>query len=234
MSVGIDLGTEAGSPDERVVRRHRTIVAKPQNLAGMMARVLGARSVVPLADGHEERPVAPERQLRSEMQRAACAPGIGHEDVLDIRERLSVEPAARERRRVTSLTGFRIRQVDEAVLREAGMQRNLEQAALPHGVNLRDPGDRLRIERSVAHDSQAADLLGHEHVAVRQERQAPWKRESSHDGHHANRLRDRLHLLRCGRRRQWRDARVRSGGSLTAPCRRAALTTLPLPGVNHD
>ena len=53
------------------------------------------------------------------------------------------------------------------------MQNDVEQPAQAHGVNRRQPGDRLRIEHAVADDAQPSGSLRDQDVAVRQEREAP-------------------------------------------------------------
>ena len=40
MTVGVDLGLRAGLADERIVRRHRAVVAQPQRLADVVVECL--------------------------------------------------------------------------------------------------------------------------------------------------------------------------------------------------
>ena len=140
-------------------------------------------------------------------------PVVGDEQVLHVDERLAVEAAARERRRPFLLLTLRVGQVDELVLRELRMDGDFEQPALPDREHLGRPGHRLRVERAAADDPQLSRLLGDEHVAVRQEREAPRRRQALEHRHDANGRADRLdHLGRVGEgQRRWAlEARLRA------------------------
>src|SRR5204863_5295696 len=68
--------------------------------------------------------------------------------------------------------------------RKLRMQSDVQQAARPSGLQLRNTGDRFGIEDAAADNSQASRALRDEHVAVRQPGDAPGMRQSfCHDGH---------------------------------------------------
>src|SRR5687768_15842023 len=157
MAVRIDLGPETRAAHERIVGRYRAVVAQAQNLAGMMARVLCARAIVALAHAHEQRPVARKRELRSEVERPTAAPGVRDKEVCQPGECAAVESRPRESCRMTSLAGFRVREVNELVVGEAWMRDDFHQAALLHGQHLGDTGDRLRVELPVPDDAEPPD-----------------------------------------------------------------------------
>ena len=74
----------------------------------------------------------------------------------------------------TPVAGLRIAPVDQLVLLERRIERDVEQPALSARVNRRQPGDRLRHLLAVGADhAQPSGLLGDEHLAVGQERQPP-------------------------------------------------------------
>ena len=121
----------------------------------MDVRVLRADAVVAFADAHVEHAVLAERELRPEVD-AARVPVIRDEQILHVDERLAIEAAAGERRRAFLLLALRVGQVDELVLRELRVHRDLEQAALADREHFRRSGDRLRVERAAADDAQLA------------------------------------------------------------------------------
>jgi hypothetical protein len=84
---------------------------------------------------------------------------------------------------------------DEAVRGELRVERQVHVAV--HRAGLagdaevacdRSAGNRLRVERAAVNQAQPAFPLGHEHVAVRQKRDAPRKRERLGDDGDANAL----------------------------------------------
>ena len=162
----------------------------------MEVGVLRADAVVALPDAHVEHAVFAKRELRAEVD-AARVPVVGDEQVLDVDEGLAVEAAARERRGPFLLLTLRVGQVHELVLRELWMDGDLEQAALTHGEHLRCPGHRHRVERAAADDAQLAGFLRDEDVAVRQEREAPRRRQALEHRHDANGRTCRLDDLSC-------------------------------------
>ncbi len=61
-------------------------------------------------------------------------------------------------------------EIDQLVLSEAGMQRDVHQAREAGRLDGRQSGDVLRIEDTVADDSQTTRTLGHENAAIGQKR----------------------------------------------------------------
>jgi hypothetical protein len=96
---------------------------------------------------------------------------------------------------------LRVRQVHELVLRELRVDGNLEESSLLDGEHVRRSGDGLWIERAAAHYAQLARLLRNQHVTVREEREAPRRRQALEHRHDADRRPRRLdHLWPVGER----------------------------------
>ena len=151
---------------------------------------------------------------------AARVPVVGDEQVLDVDQSLAVEAAARERRRAFLLFTLRVSQVHELVLRELRVDGDFEQPALPDREHLGRPGHRRRVERAAADDAQLPGLLGDEHVAVRQEREAPRRRQPLEHRHDANGRADGFDNLR--RVGEWQ------GGGALEGARRRSLSSATL------
>ena len=101
---------------------------------------------------------------------------------------------------------LRVAQIDDPVLGEPRMQRDIEKTGKHPREHTRRSGDRSGIELSVANDAQPALALGDQHAAVRQEREAPWMRQSRRHGDDADR---KLRGEECVRQRRWRRRRSR-------------------------
>jgi hypothetical protein len=144
--------------------------------------------------------------------------GARFEDDLDIGQR-SAGPAAAGQHRLADIVGNGpvIGQIDEAVAREIRMQDDVHQSLQPAGADLGHAGDRLRIEHAVTDDSQIADALGDQHVAVRQECDRPWLTQIARDDDDAQ-----LAMLGHGRFDQERPVPERRRAPLYArrDCRR--------------
>ena len=120
-------------------------------LPRVLSSVLGVRPPdVAFAESDEQPAVTREHQPRSEVM-AALHRRLLAEDDLHAGELAALEHAARDRGSVASLAGLRVGQVDEAVLREGGVERHVEQAALPLGLDRRHSGNR-RTHLAVALD----------------------------------------------------------------------------------
>src|SRR5437867_13028190 len=133
VTVREDLGLRPRSPDERIVRRHASIVAQAQRFSDVIAEILGfhaqtvvfsARAAEPVAvaDGDQERAVLAEQHSPREV--AARLPGIRDEYLLHVLEPVALQTAARNGQRVPTFTLLGVRDVDEPVLRELRMQRH--------------------------------------------------------------------------------------------------------------
>jgi hypothetical protein len=65
------------------------------------------------------------------------------------------------------------------------MERDVHQSISTDCVDWREATYRLRIERTVANDTQAARPLGNKHGAVRKKRQTPWVGQSPDQHRHS-------------------------------------------------
>ena len=84
------------------------------------------------------------------------------------------------------------------------MDGNFEQPALLNREHFWRSGHRLRVEGAAAHDAQLPGLFRDEHVAVRQERHAPRRREPLEHRGDADRRANRFDDLRRVGKRQRR------------------------------
>ena len=73
--------------------------------------------------------------------------------------------------------GLVVREIDELVFGKARVQRDVHQAREALCGDRRQSGDELRIEHTVAHDSQAARALGDQDAAIGQKRHTPRVRQ---------------------------------------------------------
>ena len=117
---------------------------------------------------------------------AAATLGQLAENDLDILEAAAGELAAGDFGADAALTAPHVGQVNEVVLRVTGMQRDIEQPALADGGDLRQAGNRLRIQLAVlADDPQPARAFRDQHPAIGQEREAPGMLEPLDQPHDA-------------------------------------------------
>ena len=163
-------------------------------------------------------PSRPEHQPAAEVQRRGERRRLVEDDldVLDLRRRAVDELAARDRGVVHHvLARLGVAPVDQLVLLERRIERDVEQAALAARVNRRQAGHRLRHLLAVGADhAQPSRLLGDEHLAVGQERQAPRVDEPFGDGDDVE-LEREPRLLRAAPR----PAGARGPGGGAAPVR---------------
>ena len=104
----------------------------------------------------------------------AAAPCPRLEDLFHVRQTISFEAAANDRRcPVARFVRFRKTEVEKPVGFKVGMRQDLQEPALPPDADLGDTLDRIRQQDSVANDPQASGAFGDQHVAVRQECDRP-------------------------------------------------------------
>ena len=140
----------------------------------MVAGVLCARPVAAIPQGQEHVPLAVEHHPAAEV---AASPRLGQrpEQDLDIRKAVAVEPAAGQLGAVAPGPLAGIGDIDEAVLREPGVQHDVVQTALPPRRN-RAWKSRYGsgIQRTVGTDvAEPACPLGDQHPSIRKEGQRP-------------------------------------------------------------
>ncbi len=104
---------------------------------------------------------------------AAAGARQGDIEFLDGHETLAGERAAGDRGRRATVAGARIGEIDQPVLRELGVQRDVEQPTLAAVAHVGRTGDRLRVEPAIGDDAKATWTLGHEHPSVGQEGETP-------------------------------------------------------------
>ena len=168
MAVAEDLRQRACAPDERIVRRNAAVVTDAQDLAVVVVECLRLhplavvlRSVaavaVAVADGHIQGAVAPEQHAA--RVRAVALPGVRDEDFLEVHERVARELAAADGNRVAARPVFRVRQIDQPILRKAWMQRD-EMQRVGRVVRRRGPGRRgRRFPRGLAASSTPSWMI---------------------------------------------------------------------------
>ena len=169
---GVELGPGVHLPNERIVLWHASVVLEADDAARRVAHVLRAVGLAPLARSDEEVAIG-EQQARAEVAAAVVA-RQGDVDLLDILQARADEPAAGDRGgRIVIVVGARIGEVDQAVLREAGVQHHVEQPALAIVPHLGHARDRLGHEPAVRDDAEPAGALRHQHPPVGQEGEDP-------------------------------------------------------------
>ncbi len=160
----------AVTPHERVVVWHRSVIVEPENLAPQTHQVL--RNLVDVATrGHVDLAVRPEHDAAIETR--VTWVGIGDQQIANSRQRSVLEPAPRKRRGAHAVSDrLGVGQVDETVVGEAGMQRDIHEPAIAVGPHRGQAGYGSRIQMAVAHDAESTGPLGHQHLAF------GWKRDS--------------------------------------------------------
>ena len=183
MPVRPDLGPRVGAADEGVVARHRAVRIDPHDLAEPhreILRLLAIGEAVALRD--EQGAVAAEDETGPEVIPAVHLRLllVDHADVLEAS--LAEPPARHGRSGDAAGSRLRVGEVDRAVLGKAGVDRDVEQAALAPRRHVRHAGDGVGHAAVSLDVAQPPRTLGHEHAAVRQERQPPGMLEPSGDG----------------------------------------------------
>ena len=221
---GEDLGACAVHADEGVVGRDAAVVAEPDDAPRVVARILGAVPVPAVPERDEEVPVRGETEPRAEMASAARL-REGAEQHLNVFQPAAAKPPARDFRAGAAPGTARVAQVHPSVLLEVRVEGDIEEASLAARVHPGHAGDRLGIEAARRHRAEPARAFGHQHPAVRQEREPPWMVEPGRDLHHRERVLFGFERVgRGGRRRndETRDDRSPEHGSPGFGSQRAA------------
>ena len=216
--------TRPGRADERVAGRHRTGAGQAQHLAerevgaARVVVVAGAaagvvEAAVPVADGHVQQAVGPERQVTRVVggerrdavgqhplggrQRAVAGQG-------EARDAVEWQPGARHGRAARA-DPPRPEHVDPRVRGEGGVDRHAEQAALAVGAGAGGEVERGSGDEGAARTQhpQLPALGGHQAPAVRGEGQSRGRRHVRHQPGGEARRQGRG--LRRHRRQQDRD-----------------------------
>ena len=169
---GEDFGPRTGLADEGIVRRHRAVVAQADDLAGEIAEILRPLHLEAIADADIHQPGAVEDDARAEIE-AALASGQGLEDHPDVAEAAIAQFGAGDRGRRAAAVARDIGEIKHAILREVGVQADIEQAGLTARPDLGHARQRPRLQPAVGEDPQPARPLGDQHPAVGQEGDAP-------------------------------------------------------------
>jgi hypothetical protein len=134
----------AGAADERVVLGNRPVVVDTQHLAEIIARILSAIRPIAIAHREEQRSILGKQDPRPEPPVAeivALHPRFGYEDVTHVGQPHAIEPTTSDGGRSAFLATLHVRKIDQAVLCEFGMQRDVEQSRQAARMNRRQPGD---------------------------------------------------------------------------------------------
>src|SRR6185503_8742191 len=128
------------------------------------------------SSGDVDEPVGAKREPGT----ARAVVPVANEEILDVREGLAVELAARQHDRALALlrvggadvSGLVVSEVDQPVGRKLRVQRDLMETAGPEGRHLRKAGHRIRVylglhTRRTADDAQPHASLAHERITVR-------------------------------------------------------------------
>src|SRR5688572_19461231 len=170
MSVGKDLRHASRTLHKRVCRGNTAVIGEAKNLAGVTSEILRDLVVRP-SDGHVEKTIPSKRHAIAGCR--AGADTIGDKKLLHIDEAHAVQTASHQRGRAASGCRLRVAQVHPSRFSKPWMEGDIHQTAKSFGVDRWGPRDRRRIEHTIAHDAETAGPLRHQHVTVRQKRQAP-------------------------------------------------------------
>ena len=111
--------------------------------------------------------------------------GLGHQQVLHVAQRVTVQPAPRQGGRAAAVVvPLGVGEIDQPVVGEVRMERHVHQAAVAVVPHFRHAGNGARVELVIANQAQPAVALDNQHSAVRQERDAPGVRQPA--GHDAD------------------------------------------------
>ena len=113
-------------------------------------------------------------KARREPDPPVARPWVADEDVFHLDELVAFEAAAGEGGgdHVGSDV-FCISEVYEVVLREFRMGQDFHESGEAYGVDGGDSGDGFGIQHAIVHQAEFAVALGHEHVTVGEEGEAP-------------------------------------------------------------
>jgi hypothetical protein len=136
---------------KRVVGGRRAVIAQAHDLARKVVKCLRARGHAPVAERDVQQAFVVEHQPRS------IVPGRGRlglepEDHRDILQGLLAQPRANHLGAAPTLAARAVGQIDEPVVAEARMQRNIEQPAMVFGIHLRNTAQRRRPQRAICLD----------------------------------------------------------------------------------
>ena len=155
MAQRVDFRPMALAAHERIVGRHGAVVVEAQDLAAQAHAILrDVRNVVlrPAAGGHVDLAVTSEDDAAVETRVALVE--VGDENVFHVDERVAFEPAAKERRSTHPVADrLGVGEIDEALRSNCGMQRNIHEAAVAVGPDLRQAGDGPWVQHSVSNDA---------------------------------------------------------------------------------
>ena len=137
----------------------------------MIGGVLGAVPLAALSHGHQQVAVGQERQPRPEM--APAARGAVHgEDAAQRDQAVAGQLGAGDRGAQAAPELFRVGEVEQPVVREAGVQHQVQQPALADRGDRRQPVDR--VAAAVRPDAQQPPPpFGDQQVAAGEERYRP-------------------------------------------------------------
>ena len=152
--------------------RHRSVRIDADDFPEMARQVLRGLEFESFAERDEEGTVRRERQPAAEMIGSFDLWSLAEDD-LQVLERLAVQSAARHGCARAAFAGLRIGQVDKLVGEEVGIERDVEEAALAFGLDLRHTREGLGDRTVRTDNAKRTHAFGHQHPAVGQENHAP-------------------------------------------------------------
>src|SRR5262245_5371643 len=145
----------------------RAIFTHAHDLAGVIIAMRDSFRHVVIGDSHIKHAIAAEVDACGQMS-TGFAPILGHEDILNIRQLISLQLAARDRLRRSLFSRLVVGEIDEMVLRELRMKDDVHQTAATRGIlHRRDAADGLRVELAVANQTHVSIELVYENASIR-------------------------------------------------------------------
>ncbi len=182
--------------------------------------------VIPVADREQQRPIRQEQQAAAGMAGTGLV-GSRAEDHAAADESAFLVTPAPDGSPVRRLVALGEREVEHAIAREVRIECDVEQPAIGLREHVgRAAGQRPGHQSAVAHDAQAAVLLGDENVALGREGETPRTLQARDQAFEPGRAlddgtgardRDRLLALRRRDGLQGSERRLRQAGSEQEP-----------------
>ena len=174
MAQAVDLRRSAGLAHQRVVLRRTAVAVQAHDLAEVVAGVLGLLAPVEtIAQGQYQSVIRQPGHAPTVMRSTGLSRLCGKQH-LHILQLTIDQPRLAQTGVVGLGRAVCIAQIQLLITGELRVKEHLHQPGLGGDKPLRHAANRLRIKAAVLlDDAQAADALGYQHAAIRQEGQRP-------------------------------------------------------------
>src|SRR2546425_4656777 len=186
MTERVDLWLVALAPDERIVVRNASVIAKSQQFAAIVLGILWCVAAI----GHEQGAIPAECDSRRTITR------LRDKDIPHVYERFAVPASACDGvGRPVAFQRLRIREIHEMIFSKTWVQREVHQSVNSAGIagfarisRSRHACHRLRVENAVANNAELSGSLADEHLTAREKCQTPRIGQTLRDDNYTNSL----------------------------------------------